>query len=95
MTDVEGARPREGRYALRVEVRPGDNRVAGSGNGERTELLIGSQATDGQEGREAYWAWSTFFPSGFDAPMGAWNVFTQFHNSGTTGQANIQFDIRD
>lgn len=95
VTDVEGAPPRQGRYALRVEVRPGDNNVAGSGSGERTELLIGAGLTDGQEGRESYWAWSTYFPANFTAPAGTWNAFTQFHQTGPTGQANIQFDVRD
>jgi polysaccharide lyase-like protein len=27
--------------------------------------------------------------------MGAWNIFTQFHNTGTTGQANVHFAIVD
>lgn len=86
---------RQGRYAARFEVRSGDNNVAGSGSGERAEVLTNSATTDGVEGREAYWAWSTLFPSNFSAPGGAWNVFTQFHHSGSTGQSNIHFDVRD
>src|SRR5688500_14830349 len=49
---------RQGRYATRIEVRPGDNNVAGSGSGERTDLLISRATTQGYEGNEAYWAWS-------------------------------------
>lgn len=86
---------RQGRYATRIEVRPGDNNVAGSGSGERTDLLISRATTQGYEGNEAYWAWSVFFPSDFQAPGGAWNVFTGFHHTGTTGQSNIHFDVRD
>ena len=87
---------RQGRYAARFEVRSGDNNVAGSGTGERAEVLDpGGTNSDASEGREAYWAWSTYFPSDFDAPMGQWNVFTQFHHSGSTGQSNIHFDVRD
>lgn len=85
----------QGRYAARFEVRSGDNNVAGSGTGERAEVLLSSSTTEGSEGREAYWAWSTFFPSDFTAPGGAWNVFTQFHHTGSSGQSNIHFDVRD
>lgn len=85
---------REGRYASRVEVRRGDNNVAGSGSGgERSELFIGTSTTGAVEGREQYWAWSTYFPPDFDAPVGLWNAFTQFHHSGTTGQVNVQFAV--
>lgn len=84
---------RQGRTAARFEVRPGDNNVAGSGSGERAETLIDSSTTDGVEGREQYWAWSTYFPADFDAPMGAWNVFTQFHHTGAKGQVNVHFAV--
>lgn len=84
---------REGRYAARIEVRPGDDHVAGSGSGERAELFLRGALTGGSEGEEQYWAWSTYFPPDFDAPLGAWNTFTQFHHSGTTGQVNIQFSV--
>lgn len=86
---------REGRFAARVEVAPGDSNVAGSGSGERADLWISRSATNGNEGVESYWAWSTYFPSDFDAPPRAWNVFTGFHHTGSTGQSNIHFDVRD
>jgi hypothetical protein len=85
----------QGRYATRIEVRPGDNNVAGSGTGERTEVYASRTTTDGYEGQETYWAWSVFFPSSFDAPGGAWNAFTQFHHTGSTGQTNIHFAVDD
>jgi hypothetical protein len=86
---------RQGRYAARFEVRSGDNNVAGSGSGERSEVLVTTSLTDGYEGREAYWAWSTYFPETFDSPGGGWNAFTQFHHSGSTGQVNVHFAVND
>jgi hypothetical protein len=84
---------RQGQYAARVEVRPGDSQVAGSGSGERTDFFIGSSTTDGVEGQEQYWAWSTFFPEDFDAPMGAWNAFVGFHHTMPKGQSNMHFAV--
>jgi hypothetical protein len=86
---------REGRFAARVEVAPGDNNVAGSGSGERADLFISRTQTQGYEGVESFWAWSVYFPPDFDAPPRAWNVFTGFHHTGTTGQSNVHFDVRD
>jgi Polysaccharide lyase len=82
---------RHGSYAARFEVRPGDY----GDPGERAEVLLNQQTTDGYEGREQFWAWSTYFPVTFDAPMAAWNVFAQFHHTGSTGQANIHFAVVD
>ncbi len=74
---------RQGRYAARFEVRPGDTNVAGSGsNGERTEAL---SCRSFGEGQEQWWAWSTMFAPDFSANDSGWNLFTQWHNSGTTG----------
>jgi hypothetical protein len=76
---------RQGRYAARFEVDPGDNDVAGSGSGERTEAWIDQASTDGFEGREEWYAWSTMFAPDFSANVSDWNAFTQFHNTGTAG----------
>jgi len=92
---IQSSPLRQGRYAARFEVRPGDNNVAGSGTGERTQVYIGNVLTDWAEGREQYWAWSTYIPPDFTAPMGGWNAFVGFHHTGTTGPGNIQFDVRD
>jgi hypothetical protein len=86
---------RQGRFAARFEVRPGDNNVAGSGSGERADLLIHNSTTEGVEGSEQYWAWSTYFPADFDAPMGGWNVFVGFHHTGKTGQSPVHFFVDD
>lgn len=95
VTSVEGLKPRQGTHALRVEVRPGDSNVAGSGSGERTELLIGGDLTGAGEGREAYWTWSTYFSKDFRSPGGSWNSFVQFHHTGAGSQSNIHFQVTD
>jgi polysaccharide lyase-like protein/Big-like domain-containing protein len=86
---------RQGRYATRFEVRPGDNNVAGSGTGERAQVYIGNVLTDWAEGREQYWAWSTYIPPDFAAPMGGWNALVGFHHTGTTGGGNVQIAVAD
>jgi hypothetical protein len=83
---------RQGRYAARYEVDPGDNNVAGSGSGERTEALTSQASTDGYEGHENWYAWSTMFAPGFVSDSTTWNAFTQFHQTGSTGQA-VSFDV--
>ena len=72
---------RQGKYAARYEVRSGDHNV-GTGDGERTEVKSCRHAA---EGEEQWWAWSTMFAPGFSASNSDWNIFTQWHNSGTTG----------
>lgn len=90
---IQSSIVRQGRHAARVEVRPGDSNVAGSGSGERAHLWIGSSTTAASEGQEQYWAWSTYFPEDFDAPPGGWNSFVSFHHTGATGQVNLQFAV--
>jgi hypothetical protein len=82
---------RQGRYAARFEVRSGDNNVAGSGTGERTEACATQAQSDGFEGHENWWAWSTYFDPSFSPSTSAWNYFTQWHHTGPTGQANLAF----
>ncbi len=79
---------RQGKYAARYEVQPGDHNV-GTGSGERTEVKSCRHAV---EGEEQWWAWSTMFAPGFSASNSDWNIFTQFHNSGTTG-GRVEFFV--
>jgi hypothetical protein len=44
---IETSVVRQGHYAARFEVHPGDNNVASSGAGERAEVFTGVRATDG------------------------------------------------
>lgn len=86
---------RRDQKALRLQVLPGDTNVAGSGPGaDRADAMIGSSLTDAVEGREQWWAWSTYFPNDYHpTPATAWNGFLDFHNTGDTGLANIGFQV--
>jgi hypothetical protein len=80
---------REGGYAARFEVRPkSDLSLPG---GDRSEALT---RTGEVAGTESWWAWSTYFDSNFNPnPDSQWNVFTQWHHNGSTGQANVSFMV--
>ena len=80
---------REGAYAARFEVRP--NVDPSAPDGERSELLYG---TGEREGDESWWAWSTYFGDDFNPnPDTDWNIFTQWHHTGSSGQANVHFEV--
>ena len=82
-------RVREGGYAARFEARPkADLTLPG---GDRSEALT---RTSEVAGSESWWAWSTYFDTDFNPnPDSAWNVFTQWHHTGSTGQANVSFMV--
>jgi polysaccharide lyase-like protein len=81
---------RQGRYAARFVVRPGDDPIPSSG--ERAEVMAYTRET---EGVESWWHWSTYFPTGFRANRGAWNVFTQWHQTGANCQEPVQFAVNN
>ena len=88
-----------GRRGVRLHTRPGDTRVAGSGDAERNDLQLSQAASDCTEGREHWWAHSILFPDDYvDPPMSTestWNWATvfDFHNSSPgAGQANFQIN---
>jgi hypothetical protein len=82
-------RPRtQGRYAARFTVRPGDDPISASG--ERAEVLF---KTGEREGVESWWKWSTRFPKGFRPINGHMNTFTDWHHTGSTCHAPVQFLI--
>jgi Polysaccharide lyase len=79
---------RQGRYAARFRVRPGDNPIRASG--ERAEVW----ATTGERaGKTSWWKWSTRFPRRFRPGRNNWNVFTQWHNSGYACQPSASFVV--
>jgi hypothetical protein len=85
---VVSTRVREGRYSARFEVRP---KPSPDGFGERSEVL---HRTGEQAGDESWWAWSTYFPDDFNPnPDTWWNIFTDWHHTGTSGQANAHFEV--
>lgn len=65
---------RQGRYAAKFTVRPGDKYATTTG--ERSEVFwVGSKESDGQD----YWySWSTLFPTDWSEPRN-WGIFMQWH----------------
>src|SRR5690349_16086714 len=63
----------QGKYALKVTVRQGDNPISASGN--RNELF---QEGRTEEGTEAYYRWSTMWPSDYPT-ANDWQLFAQWH----------------
>jgi hypothetical protein len=86
---------RGGGNAVRLETQPGDTHVAGSGENERTDLLLPQSISDGYEGREHWWAHSVLFPDDYvNPPMGIrgawhWGAVFGWHHTGSTGQGNF------
>ncbi len=86
---VVSTRARDGRYSARFEVRPNPNPDAPQG--ERSEALT---QTGERAGAESWWAWSTYFGQDFRPTEGThWNIFTDWHNTGPSGQANVHFEV--
>jgi hypothetical protein len=84
---------RDGPTSVRLHTEPGDNNVAGSGNGgERNDISLGQSATNCYESREQMWEHSILFPDDFNSPVSGWFVVFDFHNTGSTGQANFHVD---
>ena len=78
---------RQGRYAVRFTVRPGD-RYSTTG-GERSEVWWMSRESSGQD----YWyGWSTLFPTDWTAPA-AYGLFLQWHSFNSVPPP-IAFDAR-
>lgn len=80
----------EGPCGAQFTVNPGDNPIASSG--ERAEVYT---STGEGEGTESWWAWSVMFPNGFNAyaPSQKWNIFTQWHNTGTACSPSNSFYV--
>lgn len=80
----------QGNYAARFIVRPGDNPLPGA-SGERAEAYAWTRES---EGKESWWKWSTYFPTGFRPNTGsAWNVFTQWHQTAHTCPSPVAFEV--
>lgn len=77
---------RQGRFAARFVVRPGDDPIGSTG--ERSEVFA---FTGEGEGSNSWWAWSTYFPRGFRPNPGTWNVFTQWHHTGPVCPPPVNF----
>jgi hypothetical protein len=66
---------RQGDFAAKFTVRPGDKFATTSG--ERSEVVY--TGADERAGDDVWYAWSTLFPSDWVTPAG-WSIFTQWHS---------------
>ena len=77
---------RQGNYAGRFIVRPGDREANGS-SGERCEVAhyydIQHGYTQEKPGDEFYYGWSTYIPNGWQTPTG-WCTIAQWHTRAAT-----------
>jgi hypothetical protein len=72
---------REGVYAGRFEVRPGDNPLPWCECGERAEVVKHTRVE--LPGTVSWWAWSAYFPAEFAVRPGGRIVFSQWHDYGS------------
>lgn len=81
---------RQGSYAAKFVVRPGDQ--FGTSSGERSEVYwTGSREADGQD----YWySWSTLFPSDWSEPRN-WGIFLQWHTGFNWTPPALSFNARE
>ena len=78
---------RQGKYALRVEVRQGDDPINASG--DRAELVW---APVEKEGNDRYYAWSTLWAQDYPS-IKTWQAFTQWHQTGDTGTPPLEMYV--
>lgn len=83
--DVVPSPVRQGQFASRFTVKPGDHPVPG---GERAEVVYWSGE---RAGKTSWWRWSTYFPKTFHPNSGAWNIFTQWHQTGDKCSPPVRF----
>jgi Polysaccharide lyase len=86
--DIVPSPVRQGRFASRFMVRPGDHPVPG---GERAEVVWYSGE---HAGVTSWWRWSTYFPKGFHPNLGGWNIFTQWHQMGASCTSPVRFQVQ-
>lgn len=82
-------RGRDDGGAVLLHTEPGDDRVNGSGNWERNDLLLPPSAAYCNEGQEEWWAHSVLFPGDFIMPRDG-GVVMDFHHNASSGQANFE-----
>lgn len=84
---------------VRLETVPGDDRIAGSGRAERTDLALSAEETGCSPGAEQWWTHALLFPDDYTAPQATpadswpWGVVFDFHQTGSEGQANFEIDV--
>jgi hypothetical protein len=84
---------RDGGRALRLHTRPGDNKVANSGDMHRTDVYLahaGGAPIVFNEGEEQVWEVSMMFPNDFVFPTWQNYNLQGFHHTGSTGSGNFR-----
>jgi len=85
--DAEAPTVRQGRYAAVFTTRASKTRA-------RSQVFVGQAETDGYEGQEVWYAWSTMVARGSVlAADTAWNNLTAWHQTGTRCPAPDHFRI--
>jgi Polysaccharide lyase len=85
---------RQGRYAAKFVVRPGDDPIHSTG--ERAEIYLDTSLTRATIGREQWWGWSTMFPKAFKpSPKSSWNIFAEFHRTSARCAPPLSFEVND
>ena len=92
MRIVEGAEARQGRYAARFNIRPGD--VPPFGGSERSEVQSNADGAVVREGDERWYQWSMKFPTDFQNPTGVWFIVLQWHSAKGSPPLAINVDRR-
>ena len=79
----------------RFVVEPGDH--TNSPRSERAEVTSTQEQADGYEGVEAWYGWSTLFPTDLHPPAGKTSIFTQWHQTKSaaseTCPPNVAFKV--
>jgi len=79
---------RQGKYAVKVTVKKGDDPISASGN--RNELVYFS---DEAPNSEYFYKWSTMFDASFPK-SNDWQLFAQWHHDGCCGSPPLEFSVR-
>ena len=82
---------RQGRYAARFDIQPGD--VPDFGGGERAEVRSDAAGAVVHEGDERWYQWSMKFPADFQNPTGVWFIVMQWHAG--SGSPPLAINIGD
>lgn len=82
---------RDGRYAAEFKVGPGDVPIGNSN--ERSQVYIDQAHTDGYDGREVWYAWSTLIAPGSVLDSGEFNNLTSWHQTGPVCPAPVHVAI--
>jgi hypothetical protein len=89
MAIVQGSAARQGQYAARFEVRPGD--VPSFGGGERAEVQSNAAGALVHEGDERWYQWSVQYPADMPDVVGRYFIIMQWHSA--AGSPPLAIDL--